>query len=89
MYLETVNRVERCGIELDMNDVLWGERKPLRDAEVLPYHPWAAEAGGGGGSGRGSKPCPPPQQPGPGFYKLPNPTEMGHAPREPENKAPL
>lgn len=44
----------------------------------------------GRGSTRGSTRGPLPESRlRPGFCKLPNPTEKGQAPREPENKAPL
>lgn len=48
-------------------------------------HPWPS-GGAGGGSTLGALPesCL-----RPGFCRLPNPTEMGQAPREPKNKAPL
>lgn len=45
---------------------------------------------GQGRAGRGSTRGPLPESRlRPGFCKLPNPTETGQAPREPENKAPL
>lgn len=61
------------------------QKRPCERCRCCLCHPWPS-----GGTGRGSTLGPLPKSClRPGFCRLPNPTEMGQAPREPENKAPL
>ena len=61
------------------------QKRPCERCRCCLCHPWPS-----GGTGRGSTLGPLPKSClRPGFCRLPNPPEMGQAPREPENKAPL